>query len=471
MRKLTLFICLVLGTTCPAWAEQPWAPTIENVFAMQDKVTQKIVPAPAVSLTTEEQAAQARRGTDNADAHDAYLQGWAYYKLLTPEDFARAIPYFEEAIGLEPNYAQAHAALASLYWDAFKNDWAFDLDMPSSRAENRANEHLAEALKAPTPLAYILQSRMFSSMGFPDEAVAEAEKAVALDPNDATALAGLANALMLAGRPDEGLAFIQDAMRLDPHHPPSYLIILGAAQIGIENYEQAVTTFERAVKRNPNNELALIYLAASYGHVGRIKDADDAIESANDLRAKLGMGDLSLERKSAAGYSPFKGEIDFTRFGGKQAQERIRAGLTEIPALTWQYLVTVHPVLDAGNTWWEIEGATEIDVATAKSFHNKGVVFIDASEEPVWEKGHIPGAVNLPSTRNNEDPTKRRFRETMLKEIVDKTEAVVIYRCGPEGSGAFRVAKAVNWGYQKVFYFSGCNNAWKEAGHPVEKDE
>ena len=332
------------------WAER-YDGSLEDVFALQDQVTEQIVAALAVNLTDEEEAQQTRHDTDNPDAHDAYLQGWAHYRLSTPKDLARAIPFFEEAIRLDPDYAQAHAALAALYWDVFMNDWAFDLDMPSLRAEAFANDHLEQALKTPTPLAHAVQSRMFAAFGFHTEAVEEAEKAVALDPNDATAIAGLAHALVHADRPGEGLTFIQDAMRLDPHYPPSYLIILGAAQFGVENYEAAVATFERAVKRNPENEKPLIYLASSYGHLSRMREAEDTIETANDLRNSFGQGPLSLEEVPTDDswiFSPFKGEIDFASFGIKPAQARLRAGLSDIPALTWQYLITVHWVRSTG---------------------------------------------------------------------------------------------------------------------------
>ncbi len=305
-------------------------------------------------------------------------------------------------------------------------------------------------------------------MGFPNEALEEAEKAVALDPNDATALAGLADGLVLAGRPDDGLALIQDAMRLDPHHLPSYLITQGAAEFGMERFKEAAATFERAVKRNPNNGLPSIYLAASYGHLGRIKDADDAIETANDLRAKLGMGDQSLERKSDQWYSPFQGEIDFTRFGRKQAQERVRVGLTEIPALTWQYLVTPHPVLAVGKTWFEVKGATLIDIHTAKSLHDRGVTFVDVRPEDLHNKGWIPGSVHLSEPRPVA-PSIRRLTETTLMNILDKTDEVVFYSEGPGEYSAFASAKALTWGYQNVFYFAKGFPDWKEAGYPVEK--
>ena len=85
------------------------------IFDLQDRVTEQIVSALAVSLTGAERAEQARRDTENAQAHDAYLQGWARYKLGTPEALKAAAPFFEEALRLDPGYAQAHAALASLY--------------------------------------------------------------------------------------------------------------------------------------------------------------------------------------------------------------------------------------------------------------------------------------------------------------------------------------------------------------------
>jgi rhodanese-related sulfurtransferase len=255
-------------------------------------------------------------------------------------------------------------------------------------------------------------------------------------------------------------------MRLDPDHPPSYLITLGASQIGMERYEAAAATFERAVRRNPDNELPLIYLASSYGHLGRIKDADNAIEAANDIQANLGMGDLSLERKSPHADNPFEGEIDFRRFGGRLAQERVRAGLSDIPALTWQYRITVHSVLGADNSWWEIEGATEIDVATAKSLHDRGAVFIDTSHPDVRKEQHIPGAVHLTYYRLT-DSVQAKFTEETLMAVAEKTAEVVVY-CDDCYNRVWDAAKVANWGYQKVYFFRGGAQAWKDAGYPVE---
>jgi len=345
--------------------------------------------------------------------------------------------------------------------------------MPSLRAEQFANAHLEEALKNPTPLAHILQSKVFASWGVFDEglfddAVLEAEKAVALDENDATALAGLANALIKANRPAEGLDFIEQAMRLDPHHPPSYLISLGAAQFVMEEFEEAATIFERAIKRNPDNEIPFLYLASAYGHLGRTEKADNVIEELNDLRNLVGLGELSLRDVTAYSGSDFDAQINFKRFGSKVVQDFVRAGLIDIPSLKWQYLVTVHRVLGAGNNWYEVEGATEIDVPTAKSFHDRGVVFIDVSEDGVWNAGHIPGAVHLSWQRTAD----LRLSKTALREVAGYNDEIVLY-FDYVGDGVFttaswEAAKAVAWGYRKVYHFVGGATAWEDAGYPVE---
>ena len=171
--------------------------------------------------------------------------------------------------------------------------------------------------------------------------------------------------------------------------------------------------------------------------------------------------------------SPFQGEIDFTRIGGRPAQERVRAGLSEIPALTWQYLVTPHPGSGVGDTWWEVEGATTIDATTAKLLYDRGVVFINTSVAPVWEAGHIPGSVYLPEARPNE-LAKERLKEATLLEIVDKTEEVVFYGGtidSPSVSAGYASAKAITWGFTRVYYFAGGLGDWNEAGYPVETSQ
>jgi adenylate cyclase len=457
------------------WAER-YDGALTNIFALQDKVTQQIVQALSVNLTAVEQKLQTRNETKKPKAHDAFLQGWAYFKLGTRENLAKAAQLFESAIQLDPDYARAHALLATIYWDALKNDWTFELGLLSFEAESKADEHLMKALKSPGPIVHALQSRILAASQRYGEAVREAQKAVALDTNDATAYAGLAHALILADRAEEGAKAIRRAMRLDPHHPPGYLIILGATQFGVQQYKAAAKTFERAVRLNPDNELPLIYLAASFGHLGLIKQADAAIQAANDLRHSQNLGFLSLENTIVFATGPLNGGIDFTRFGGKSVQDRVRAGLRDIPALKWQYLVTVHRaqiVPGQEDTWWEVKGVTTIDATKAKSMYDQGVVFIYTDDFHEWKAGRIPKSVHLQGSRTKVFQ-REIFNEATLAERVDKNQEVVIYAGtfeGVHGEPAYASARAFAWGFSRVHYFTGGLRDWNKAGYPIAKDK
>jgi tetratricopeptide (TPR) repeat protein len=382
------------------WAER-YDGSLQDIFALQDQVTRKIVSALKIRLTVEEEAQQAQHSTGNAEAHDAFLQGWAHYKLGARADLARSIPYFEEAVRLDPGYADAHALLATVYWNALERDWAFDLGIPSFEVEDRASHHLEEALKTPNLLAHAQQSRIYLSLGIPGEAMREVEMAVALDPNSASAYAALANILILTNRPQEGLDAIRKAIRLDPHHPPEYLSILGAAHFGLEQFEAAVTSFERAVKRNPDSETSLIYLASSYGHLGNLRKAVATIETANDLRATNSLSALRLENINE---SCSRGEIDFPRFGPKQAQDRLRLGLSKIPALDWQNLIIGSASGASGKTFdsamgeWSSRaqdgkcGLVKVQMtivdekkATYPSYRNGRILFYAIDDQRKWE--------------------------------------------------------------------------------------
>ncbi|MFQ5936470.1 MAG: winged helix-turn-helix domain-containing protein, partial [Acidiferrobacterales bacterium] len=98
------------------WAER-YDGALAEVFTLQDKVTERIVAALKVELTPQEQAVAADRDTSNVAAYDIFLKGWAHLLRKTPEDAAKAVVFFKQALELDPNYSRAYAALAQTYWD------------------------------------------------------------------------------------------------------------------------------------------------------------------------------------------------------------------------------------------------------------------------------------------------------------------------------------------------------------------
>jgi TolB-like protein/class 3 adenylate cyclase/Flp pilus assembly protein TadD len=301
------------------WADR-YDGSLDNIFALQDKVTQKIVAALAVKLTEGEELGRGQTETDNPDAYDAFLKGWDHYLRQRPDDFGTAIGHFETAIDLDPNYARAYAALAATYWQSWKRFWHAEVGMPVWHdARFRAGELLEKAMENPTPLAHQVAADGFLHSQQHEAAISEAERAVALDPNDADSFITLASALSLAGRPDEALAFVERAMRLNPHHPPSYLYELGLAQFGMARYDEAAGSLEKATILNPEDRWSLRLLLATYGLLGRGEDAARVFRAITDA-AKHGSRRYYLSYldpltiRASAFWHPYKDPVDAERF-------------------------------------------------------------------------------------------------------------------------------------------------------------
>ncbi len=302
------------------WAER-YDGSLTNVFALQDKVTQKIVIALAVNLTADEKTRRTNKETDSPAAYDAFLEGWTRYRLFTPDDFVKAIPHLERAIELDPNYSRAHAALAAVYVEAWYNLWVRMVRMSARRGLPAAKRHLKAAMQNPTPLAHQVASLMSIIEGHYDEAIADAERAVALDPNDPSGYVAMARALLLAGRSAESLEFINKAARLDPRS--DFLYWLGAAQFHLERYDEAAATMIRATEHNPGDLRSFLYLAAAYGHLERQQDAKSAFETFKELRARI----PSL----ASSWPTYTSEqLNLLLFKRQAETERLHKGLSKL---------------------------------------------------------------------------------------------------------------------------------------------
>jgi TolB-like protein/class 3 adenylate cyclase len=297
------------------WAER-YDGMMENIFDLQDKITQKIVAALKVMLTAGEEKQAGSQKTSNPAAYDAFLKGWAHYRRKTPEDFTKAVPYLNEAVERDPNYSRAYAVLAAVYWEGARSGWGKYLDMSGFEAHQKAKKYLKEAMKNPSSLAHWIASDINRALRQHQEAITEATRAIALDANDPIGYYAMASALIWAGNPVDGAEFIKKAMRLDPHYPPDYLYFLGKAQFFMGRYDDALATLEEVKRRYPDYDWAFFYLAATYGHLGHKQEAKSAIKTFNEQMAKAGSRSiLSLQWINTF---PFKERKD---------AERLREGL------------------------------------------------------------------------------------------------------------------------------------------------
>jgi len=261
------------------WAER-YDGGIEDIFALQDRITHKIVSALAVKLTGSEKELIAKKGTGNVAAYDAFLRGWGHYLRLTPEDFAKAADSFKKAIELDPNYGRAYAALSAVYWDASLMPALLKgLGVSWHEARARTIQYLEKATEG--PITHSVKSQRYLWRRQHQEAISEMERALALDPNDPVSLDNMGNALIYAGRPMEAVEFLKKGMRFDPHNPSRYLAGLGRAHFCMGELEEAVGLYEKAMRLNPENAPWAWggCLGAYYALLGRDQEARDAIET------------------------------------------------------------------------------------------------------------------------------------------------------------------------------------------------
>jgi TolB-like protein/lipoprotein NlpI len=260
-QQVRIIVQLIDATTGGhLWAEQYDRP-LKDIFALQDDIVQQIVTTLKLQLTLQEQGYIVRKHTNNLEAYDAFLCGMEYFFRTTKEANTQARQLFEKAIALDPQYAEAYAWLSVTYWLEWGWRWSAN-PQTLERAFELAQQ--AVALDDSLPIAHSVLSLVYTQQQQSDQAIAEGERAIVLDPNNADSYAMQAEPLSLAGRPEDALRVIEQAMRLNPRYPPNYLFYLGLAYRLTGRYSEAIATLKEAISRSPNLITAHLNLAISY---------------------------------------------------------------------------------------------------------------------------------------------------------------------------------------------------------------
>ena len=128
-----------------------------------------------------------------------------------------------------------------------------------------------------------------------DEAIAEIDRGIADNPNDAVSYIVRSNVLHRAGDNPAAEAMALAAMRLNPHYGANYLGALGQSYFGQKRFAEAVGILERAADRDTDfGFLIYDYLAASYGHLGQLDQAKAATDKSNKRNKELGRESITL---------------------------------------------------------------------------------------------------------------------------------------------------------------------------------
>ena len=270
------------------WAKR-YDRNLDDIFAVQDEITKKIITAMQVKLTEGEQARAAARGTDNLEAYLKCLQANEYLHRGNIENNALAKKLAEEAIALDPEYAWAYYNLGR----ARQSDVWYGTSKSPKQVLAEATELLQKAIVLDDNLAeaHGLLGFIYSVERRHDKAFAQGKKAVALNPNSAMAHLWLGKVFTFASRWEESIPEYKIAIRLNPIPPSYYLWSLGLSYGATGQYDEAIAWCEKAVHMDPDSLMARIMMTAVYSWSGR--DEEARAEAAEVLRINP---DFSLER-------------------------------------------------------------------------------------------------------------------------------------------------------------------------------
>jgi TolB-like protein/class 3 adenylate cyclase len=259
------------------WAERFDKP-VADLFDVQDEIVARLANA----LNAELIALEARRAeqSPSPDSMDLYFQGTAWAnKGLNPENFAKARACFERALALDPDNVDALVGQARIDAEMVGGGLADDRAARLASAEATLNKALLLAPNHPWAHTWMGLVYVHTNRGL--QAIAEAERALALDRNLAHAQAVLGTAKPPIGRAEETEGHIREGIRLSPCDSNVYIwaMLGGLAKLSLGEDEAAVAWLRKSVETNRNFPLPQFLLASALALLGRQEAARAAVRA------------------------------------------------------------------------------------------------------------------------------------------------------------------------------------------------
>jgi adenylate cyclase len=186
------------------------------------------------------------------------------------EDLYEARRLLQHSLSSDPDYPRAHAAISRTHLRAWLD--SVDSDFLNPAALDRAYQSARKAVELDPnlPQAHAYLGIVLSFQGRHDAALAEFEKAIALNPNFTDYR--FAAALVRAAEAGRAIEVAEKHMRLDPFYPPMAPGWLGFAHYMLKEYSKALPPLRECVSRAPNFRVGRAWLAATYAQLGRLED-------------------------------------------------------------------------------------------------------------------------------------------------------------------------------------------------------
>lgn len=278
-KRVRITAQLIDGTTGNhLWADR-YDRDLEDVFEVQDEITQIVVGALGPELSRAEQARARLKAPESMDAWDNYQRGHWHMWRFNKDDNAEARAFFQRAIQIDPNLSPALAAIAFTHAEDFFHGYS---DTPASAIED-AMKYAQQALKLDDRevTAYVMRGVVNLIRRDHPAACNDLKTALTIVPCDALALMVLGITHAWGNKPDEALPYFDEAERISPKDPVLWLSLMGRslAHLVKGEFEDAAVVGKRAIAI-PNAPIAPhTFHAAALGHLGRNQEAKAAVDA------------------------------------------------------------------------------------------------------------------------------------------------------------------------------------------------
>jgi adenylate cyclase len=251
------------------WSES-YDRSVKDIFALQDEITMKIITELRVKLTEGETVRIQAKGTNNLQAYLKVVEAAGYRYQHNKEANAVSKRLLQEAVRLDPNYAQAHSALS---FTLALEVWEAASASPQETLSNAMKEaQRAVELDNSSAEAQAAVGNVFLLLRQHDKAIEIGERAVKLDPNSAYAIYLLAISLNYSFRGEEAIPLLRRGIRLNPFFPVlSHQYGIACRETG--RYDEGIAAVKKALQLAPNYLLAYTTLATLYSYTGREDEA------------------------------------------------------------------------------------------------------------------------------------------------------------------------------------------------------
>jgi TolB-like protein/class 3 adenylate cyclase/tetratricopeptide (TPR) repeat protein len=308
------------ATGAHLWADR-FDGALDDIFALQDSITQLVVGAISPELDRAEIERARRRPSGNIDAVTEVYRGLPHVNWPTsPENNDAALQHFRNAIALDPTFPNPYGGAAMCLMWRRNNRWPADFasdDAELLRLADRVKELGTD--DAPT-LSAIGFALFFNRVNF-EAGIEMVDRAIRSNPNLASAYNARGWLRAWDGGSDEAIADLERSMRLSPRDPLSFTLMLGIAfgHFNAGRYAEAAIWTDRSIRSFPYFIGGLIMAIAFYVEAGRLEDAQKA--KADLLRLSPGWRIPPL----GSGYGPIR-SLELNK---KLREAVLKAGLPE----------------------------------------------------------------------------------------------------------------------------------------------